>query len=113
MNHAPGLAAAGQGGARGAAAQSNAFVRVHFRETEEPVFDARNRVFQFFGGSAGAASMTTPMIASHSPKKTTVEAIFVAASMRNNMLKMLGRDGVTPVGSCVNRRATLALTRFR
>ena len=34
------------------------FVRVYFRETQELVFDAHDKAFQFYGGSAGAASTT-------------------------------------------------------
>jgi len=35
------------------------FVRVYFRETQELVFDAHDKAFRFYGGSAGAASTTT------------------------------------------------------
>jgi len=35
------------------------FVRVYFRETQELVFDAHDKAFAFYGGSAGAASTTT------------------------------------------------------
>ena len=35
------------------------FLLVYFRETQELVFDAHDKAFQFYGGSAGAASTTT------------------------------------------------------
>ena len=46
------------------------FVRVYFRETQELVFDAHDKAFQFYGGVCRRGI--------YDNMKTAVEAIFVA-----------------------------------
>src|SRR5664280_3537041 len=52
------------------------FVRVYFRETQELVFDAHDKAFQFFGGVCRRGI--------YDNMKTAVEAIFVGKARRYN-----------------------------
>jgi transposase len=70
------------------------FVRVYFRETQELVFDAHDKAFQFYGGVCRRGiydNMKT--------MKTAVEAIFVGKARRHNarFLQMCWRHLIEPV----------------
>jgi transposase len=52
------------------------FVRVYFRETQELVFDAHDKAFQFYGGVCRRGI--------YDNMKTAVEAIFVGKARRYN-----------------------------
>src|SRR5258708_28238770 len=52
------------------------FVRVYFRETQELVFDAHDKAFQFYGGICRRGI--------YDNMKTAVEAIFLGKARRYN-----------------------------
>src|ERR1019366_7743957 len=67
------------------------FVRVYFRETQELVFDAHDKAFQFFGGVCRRGI--------YDNTKTAVEAIFVGKARRYNrrFLQMCSHHLIEPV----------------
>ena len=67
------------------------FVRVYFRETQELVFDAHDKAFQFYGGVCRRGI--------YDNMKTAVEAIFVGKARRYNgrFLQMCSHHLIEPV----------------
>ena len=67
------------------------FVRVYFRETQELVFDAHDKAFQFYGGICRRGI--------YDNMKTAVEAIFVGKARRYNgrFLQMCSHHLIEPV----------------
>jgi transposase len=67
------------------------FVRVYFRETQELVFDAHDKAFQFYGGVCRRGI--------YNNMKTAVEAIFVGKGRRYNgrFLQMCSHHLIEPV----------------
>jgi transposase len=66
-------------------------VRVYFRETQELVFDAHDKAFQFYGGVCRRGI--------YDNMKTAVEAIFVGKARRYNgrFLQMCSHHLIEPV----------------
>jgi transposase len=80
------------------------FVRAYFRETQELVFDAHDKAFEFFGGACQRGI--------YDNMKTAVEAIFVGKARKYNrrFLQMCSHHLVEPVAcspAAVGRRARL------
>jgi len=67
------------------------FVRVYFRETQELVFDAHDKAFEFYGGACQRGI--------YDNMKTSVEAIFVGKARKYNrrFLQMCSHHLVEPV----------------
>ena len=67
------------------------FVRVYFRETQELVFDAHDKAFQFYGGICRRGI--------YDNMKTAVEAIFVGKARQYNrrFLQMCSHHLIEPV----------------
>jgi transposase len=67
------------------------FVRVYFRETQELVFDAHDKAFEFYGGVCRRGV--------YDNMKTAVEAIFVGKARRYNsrFLQMCSHHLIEPV----------------
>ena len=67
------------------------FVRVYFRETQELVFDAHDKAFQFYGGVCRRGI--------YDNMKTAVEAIFVGKARQYNrrFLQMCSHHLIEPV----------------
>jgi transposase len=67
------------------------FVRVYFRETQELVFDAHDKAFEFYGGVCRRGI--------YDNMKTAVEAIFVGKARRYNrrFLQMCSHHLIEPV----------------
>jgi len=64
-------------GGREGRADAAGFVRAHFRETQEMVFDAHDRAFAFYGGVSAAGGI-------YDNTKTAVETVFVGRAREYN-----------------------------
>jgi transposase len=75
------------------------FVRAYFRETQELVFDAHDKAFQFYGGACRRGIYDNTSRALRVDMKTAVEAIFVGKARQYNrrFLQMCSHHLIEPV----------------